>query len=191
MKVIALCVVLLIGGIVIFAGCRTSRQAYKSAPYTVVRSEGKFELRDYPALTIAETRMDGGSGSSFNRLFSFITGQNAGNQKIAMTTPVFMTGSTMAFVMPADLKAVPMPAEGSVTVKEIPAGRFAVFQYSGERSHSQEERTLEELKAWMAVQGLPALSQPLYGYFDPPWTPTFFRRNEVMLRTETHPSLLK
>ena len=189
MKVIALCVMLLIGGIVIFAGCRTSRQGYKSAPFAIVRSDGKYELRDYPALTIAETPMNDGSGSSFNRLFGFITGRNEGNQKIAMTTPVFMTGSTMAFVMPAGLKAVPVPADASVTVKKIPAGRFAVFQYSGERSRSQEERTLAELKAWMEAQGLPVLSQPLYGYFDPPWTPTFLRRNEVMLRTETRPSI--
>ena len=188
MKVIALCVVLLIGGLVIFAGCRTSRQGSKSAPYAVVRSDGKYELRDYPALTIAETPMNEGSGSSFNRLFGFITGRNERNQKIAMTTPVFMTGSTMAFVMPADLKAVPLPGDGSVAVKELPAGRFAVLQYSGERSRAQEERTLAELKAWMAAQGLPVLSQPLYGYFDPPWTPPFLRRNEVMLRTETQPS---
>ena len=188
MKAIAISVVLLIGVIVIYAGWQTSRQGYKSAPFAIVRSDGKFELRDYPALSIAETPMDEGSGSSFNRLFAFITGRNEGNQKIAMTTPVFMTGSTMAFVMPADLKTVPVPAEGSVAVKQIPAGCFAVLQYSGERSRSQEERTLAELKAWMAVQGLPVLSQPLYSYFDPPWTPTFLRRNEVMLRTETQPS---
>jgi hypothetical protein len=24
----------------------------------------------------------------------------------------------------------------------------------------------------------------LYGYFDPPWTPAFLRRNEAMLRIE-------
>lgn len=186
MKVIALCVVLLIGGIVIFAGCRTSRQGYKSAPYAVVRSDGKFELRDYPALTVAETPMNG--NSSFSRLFGYITGRNGENQKIAMTTPVFMTGSTMAFVMPSDLETAPPPAEGSVTVKQIPAGRFAVLQYSGERSRPQEERTLAALKAWMSAQGLTATSDPVYGYFDPPWTPPFLRRNEVMLRIDTPPS---
>lgn len=188
MKRIALCLILILGGLVLFVGCRTSRSGYKSAPFAVVRSDGKFEVRDYPALTVAETPMDGGSGPSFNRLFGFITGRNAENQKIAMTTPVFMANSTMAFVMPADLKAVPRPADGSVTVKEIPAGRFAVMTYSGGRSEAQEKRTLAELKAWMASQGLPVSSPPLYGYFDPPWTPTFLRRNEVMLRTESQTS---
>ena len=28
-----------------------------------------------------------------------------------------------------------------------------------------------------------SLSEPVYGYFDPPWMPSFLRRNEVMLRT--------
>jgi hypothetical protein len=36
----------------------------------------------------------------------------------------------------------------------------------------------------MEAQKLNVLSPPVYGYFDPPWTPGFMRRNEVMLRTE-------
>ena len=35
-----------------------------------------------------------------------------------------------------------------------------------------------------ASGGPEELSPPIYGYFDPPWTPAFLRRNEVMLRTE-------
>ena len=86
------------------AGCQATRAGYESAPYKVVRSDGKFELRDYPALTVVETPManPNGSDGGFMRLFRFITGANEGKQKIAMTTPVFMSGSathlTMAFV---------------------------------------------------------------------------------------------
>lgn len=72
-----LVVILVIGALLAIAGCRTSRSGYKSAPYTVVRSDGDFELRDYPALKLVETGMkDGGSGGSFSRLFRFITGGN-------------------------------------------------------------------------------------------------------------------
>jgi len=80
----------------IATGCGTVRGGYESAPYKVVRASGKFELRDYPALTVVETRMTrGGNGSdgSFNRLFGFITGGNEAKQKIAMTTPVFMSAA--------------------------------------------------------------------------------------------------
>ncbi len=179
--------------VLVLVGCKATRAGYESAPYKVVRSDGKFEIRDYPALSVVETPLSSrGSGSdgSFNRLFRFITGGNEAKQKIAMTTPVFMSGgesnATMAFVLPAKLKAgeAPKPTDDSVTLRELPAGQFAVARFSGGRDASNEGEALGRLKDWMAAQGLSVLSPPVYGYFDPPWTPAFMRRNEVMLRTE-------
>jgi len=94
MKKVWILILILIVGLA-FAGCQATRAGYESAPYKVVRSDGKFELREYSALTVVETRMAGGgngSDGSFNRLFRFITGGNEAKQKIAMTTPVFMSG---------------------------------------------------------------------------------------------------
>jgi hypothetical protein len=185
--------ILAIGVVVILVGCRATRGGYESAPYSVVRSDGKFELRDYPSLTVVETPMaqpGNGADGSFNRLFRFITGRNEAQQKIAMTTPVFMSGSssnsTMAFVMPAKLKAtdVPKPADESVKVRELAPGRFAVLRFSGGRNADNESKALIRLQTWMQAQGLRVLSAQVYGYFDPPWTPAFLRRNEVMLRTD-------
>jgi len=176
------------------AGCKTTRSGYDSAPYQVARTAGEFEIRDYPALTVVETPMARSGNSAdggFNRLFRFITGSNEAKQKIAMTTPVFMSGdvsnATMAFVMPAKLTAeqVPKPSDGSVTIRELEPGRFAVLRFSGGRNAENESETLNRLKAWITEQGLKAVSAPVYGYFDPPWTPAFLRRNEVMLRTPT------
>jgi hypothetical protein len=186
-KILLLAVISVIGALLAIAGCRTSRSGYKSAPYTVVRSDGVFEVRDYPALKVVETGIkDGGSGGSFNRLFRYITGGNDTGKKIAMTTPVFMGGgeSTMSFVMPADLGKVPQPVDGSVTVREMPAGRFAVLRYSGARSVRQEAEHLKRLGAWVADQHMTVSTAPVYAYFDPPWTPPFLRRNEVMLRVD-------
>ena len=175
------------------AGCKVTRSGYESAPYHVMRTDGKFQVRDYPALTVVETPMAGsrnGDDGSFMRLFGFITGGNEAKQKIAMTTPVFMSGNetntTMAFVMPAEMKsgAVPKPADGSVTVRELAAGRFAVLRYTGGRNGEKEAESMAQLKAWMESERWSVLSPPVYGYFDPPWTPSFLRRNEVMLRTE-------
>lgn len=180
----------------LLVGCQATRAGYESAPYQVVRTDGKFELRDYPALAVVETTMTRSGrddDGSFNRLFKFITGRNEAKQKIAMTTPVFMSGHesnrTMAFVMPAKMKAdqAPKPADGSVSVRELPAGRFAVLRFSGGRNEKQEAEVLDRLERWMKAEGLSALPPPVYGYFDPPWTPTFLRRNEVMLRTEPGP----
>ena len=184
--------ILAVAAAMILVGCQATRAGYESAPYKVVRSDGKFELRDYPELTVVETPMADANGSdgSFMRLFRFITGANEGKQKIAMTTPVFMSGTstnqTMAFVLPAKLKTAdaPKPADGALTVRELPAGRFAVLRFSGGRNAKKEAESLARLKSWLERERLPALSGPVYGYFDPPWTPAFLRRNEVMLRTE-------
>jgi hypothetical protein len=179
----------------LLAGWQAVRGGYESAPYKVVRSDGKFELRDYPALTVVETPMANpeGSDGSFMRLFRFITGANEAKQKIAMTTPVFMSGGStnlmMAFVMPAKMNtaAVPRPADGALTVRELPAGRFAVLRFSGGRNTRNEAESLARLKLWLEQERLKAVTGPVYGYFDPPWTPAFLRRNEVMLRTEEKP----
>lgn len=195
-RMIILCLSLAVVLLCVVVGCRATRAGYESAPYSVVRTDGKFEVRDYPALAVVETRM-AASGKdddgSFSRLFGYITGANEADQKISMTTPVFMSGSetnrAMAFVMPAGLASdqVPEPADDSVTRRELPAGRFAVLRYSGARKARMEISALERLEAWMKAEGLGAVSSPVYGYFDPPWTPAFLRRNEVMLQVEVTP----
>lgn len=178
----------------VVAGCKTSRAGYESAPYRVVRTDGQFELRNYPPLAVVETTMagrDSAGNGSFMRLFKFISGGNDTKQKIAMTTPVFMTGNasnaTMAFVLPAKLtaEAVPKPADRSVTVQELPAGRFAVMRFNGGRNSENERQALSQLQQWMASGRMTGLSSPVYGYFDPPWTLPFLRRNEVMMRTDS------
>jgi hypothetical protein len=70
----------------------------------------------------------------------------------------------------------------------IPAGRFAVFGFSGSRSSRAEEDALQKLLSWMTTNGLASSEEPVFGYFDPPWTPSFLRRNEVMLRVESRAS---
>ena len=192
MKTLVATVISLLALVIVLAGCRGSRQGYESAPYKVVSRDGKFELRDYPPILVAETQMKNDSGSSFQRLFRYISGQNAESQKIAMTTPVFMAGNetsrSMSFVMPADMETAPPPSDPSVKTATLPAGRFAVFGFSGSRSEQAEKNALEQLRSWMKSRSLVSSEEPVFGYFDPPWTPSFLRRNEVMLRVDVQAS---
>lgn len=180
---VSVCAVLLV-----VTGCKTSRKGSESAPYRVVSRDGKFELRDYPGLAVVETAMGTDSGSSFQRLFRYISGGNAAEQKIPMTTPVFMgmleSRRSMSFVLPEDMKSAPAPNDPAIRLASIPAGRFAVFGFSGSRSAQAEADALQKLRSWMTVQRLASSEDPIFGYFDPPWTPSFLRRNEVMLRVE-------
>ena len=190
MKIVLSLTLLTMAALLVTASGGITRSGYETAPYELVRAAGKFEVRDYPALTVIETPMAGAGGDAgFGRLFRFISGRNAQGKKIAMTTPVLMSGGdsrrTIAFVLPADLESdrVPKPADEAVAVREIPPGRFAVLRFSGGRSAQREAAALDQLKVWMAGEELVASSPPVFGYFDPPWTPGFLRRNEVMLRT--------
>jgi hypothetical protein len=124
-QVIPALIILVVAAALVLVGCKTTRSGYATAPYKVARSDGKFELRDYPALTMVETTMartGTDADSSFNRLFGFITGRNEPKQKISMTTPVFMSGidsnRTMAFVLPAKITSAqaPKPADPSAPV---------------------------------------------------------------------------
>jgi len=90
----------------------------------------------------------------------------------------------MAFVLPAKWSSeqAPAPLDSSLGLEKIPASRFAVLRFRGARSAAKESQTLALLKTWIAEKGLGAVESPVFGYFDPPWTPSFLRRNEVMLR---------
>jgi DNA gyrase inhibitor GyrI len=156
----------------------------------VVLSNSDYELRDYPELAIVQTPMPDSGGNSgnagFGKLFRYISGNNKSQESIAMTTPVFISQEprTMAFVLPAKSSAAqaPAPLDSSLSLKKIPAGRFAVLRFSGARSAAKESQSLALLKTWIAEKRLVAVESPVFGYFDPPWTPSFLRRNEVMLR---------
>jgi DNA gyrase inhibitor GyrI len=183
--------VLLVAGVALAVwGCKTSRSGYESAPYSVILSDGECELRDYPELAIVRTGMPDsgadGSNAGFGKLFRYISGNNKTRESIAMTTPVFISQEprTMAFVLPAksSFEDAPAPLDSSLSLEKIPAGRFAVLRFGGTRSSTKESEALALLKNWLAENGLASAESPVFGYFDPPWTPSFLRRNEVMLR---------
>jgi hypothetical protein len=170
---------------------RTSRAAYETARYTVVGADGDFEIRDYAALVLADTPMAGGDASrngGFGRLFRFITGANEAQRKLAMTTPVLVdpgpANSRMAFVMPANiaLPDIPKPTDQAVGLREVGACRYAVLRFSGSISEKSQDDAHARLLARMKTLGLEALSGPQFAYYDPPWTPPSWRRNEVLVR---------
>lgn len=169
-------------------GCATSRAGYESAPFTVVEKDGDVELRDYPELTVARTAGKGNEADgAFMRLFRYIQGDNTGGAKIEMTTPVFMErgekSTEMSFVLPKTVSdsGAPAPKAAQVTVSKRPAGRYAVLRFSGSRSQSNEQEALTRLREWMTGRTLKQLGAPTFAYFDPPWTPSPMRRNEVMV----------
>jgi hypothetical protein len=187
--IVLLLVVLVAGALFWFA--TNSRASTETPEYRVVKKFGALEIRDYPDMKIARTAMDGGGmNGSFGRLFRFITGANDGQKKIAMTTPVLIAGSgsarTMGFIVPAATaqNGVPAPTGGAVKIEKLAATRYAALRFSGGRNDANEKQAAENLRALLTKQNIRPAGEAMFAYYDPPWTPLFMRRNEVMMRIE-------
>jgi hypothetical protein len=165
----------------------SANAGYETPDYRVVSTEGPYEIRDYPALTIVSAPMPHrGNDGAFMKLFRFIEGRNDHSQKIAMTTPVLMSGvesGTMSFVIPKDVAehGVPTPSNPELTVSNKPAARFAVYRYSGSTKPAAAEKAAKKLQAWVSSKGFMTEGTPIFAYYDPPWTLWFLRRNEVLI----------
>ncbi len=178
---------------ILLAGCKATRAGYESPKYKVLGKDGAFEIRDYPGMTWVTTPMAGserGMNGGFGRLFGYITGRNQRSEKIAMTTPVFISpgenAEQMSFVLPKNVaeKGAPPPAGTNVVVNSVAAGRFAVLRFDGSRTGQQPQKAAQRLLVWARTHNLKAVSPPQFAYYDPPWIPWFLRRNEVHVKVE-------
>lgn len=181
---------------IVYVGWRfTSRTGYESATYKVVESDNSFEIREYPELTLAvtDTQLNAnGNDGSFMRLFGYISGENGAKEKIAMTTPVFMSHTDegevaqMGFVLPAEVaeSGAPSPTENAVRVQSRLGGRFAVIRFAGTINEQTVQKAESDLRNWIQSKGLEHIGLAERAGYDPPWTPGPFRRNEILIRIQ-------
>ena len=152
--------------------------AAEEPKFASVLREGDLELREYPALVVAEVSVGGdhdqAASAGFRLLAGYIFGGNTRRERLPMTAPVVQSKSasesipmtapviqiadkgrwTVQFVMPANqtLDTLPVPNDARVRLREFIARH--------------------QLKA----AGSAALAR-----YNPPWTLWFMRRNEVMI----------
>ena len=200
MVYVASVAILVASGVFVFN--RTTRAGFESAEYKVIETDGKFEIREYPDLMLASTstKIDAqGRDGSFMKLFRYISGANQSEQKISMTTPVFMekdeTEAQMGFVMPKDVAVAgtPQPTGEGVAIRKRAGGRFAVVRFSGRLSEKLARENEAKLREWMKSKDLtaaetnpgdPESTNVESAPYDPPFTPGPLRRNEVLIRLQ-------
>ncbi len=147
------------------------------------------ELRDYAPSIQAKTVLahSGETSTGFRRLAGFIFGGNDRSQKIAMTAPVQETlhdqGPVMAFTMPSQytLDDLPRPQDASITLEEVPARTVAVVRFSGWATDASVARKTRQLLAALEQRDIVPVGVPSLNQYNPPWTPPFLRRNEIMV----------
>ena len=177
-------------------------------PYEVLRRFPEFELRRYPAHLVAEVEVDGAFADAGNRAFGllvgFISGGNSDRGKVAMTAPVVQEPASariamtspvvqeaaadpgrhvVSFVMPAacSLETLPVPTDPRVRVRQVPAQVAAARSFSGRWTEGLYREHVATLRDAVGRAGLEVVGAPRFARFDPPWTPWFLRRNEVVL----------
>jgi hypothetical protein len=162
-------------------------------PYEVLEEHGRFEVRRYPEHLVAETEVGGpfelAGNLAFPRLARYIGGHNRSSRTVAMTAPVVQEQDprtrryVVGFVMPADIGAeeLPEPTDPTVRVRRVPAGTAAALRFSGRWSKGSFEKRAAQLLAAVVEAGLEVDGPVRYARFDPPWTPWFKRRNEVVV----------
>jgi effector-binding domain-containing protein len=105
-----------------------------------------------------------------------------------MTAPVQRTMPTraseeMAFVIPSEfaMDELPKPNDDRVAFREEPAYRAAAIRFSGWVSDKKAEQYWQTLSSFLASKGIQPLGDPTLNQYNPPWTPPFMRRNEIIV----------
>jgi hypothetical protein len=186
--------------------------AIEEPRFEVLEQDGAFELREYAPYLVAETRVEADFESAgnvaFQRLFRYISGDNTTQQKIAMTAPVTQsrsdakgekiamtapvaqqadgTGYRVAFIVPAKytLETVPQPSNPNVEIRAVPARLVAAWRYSGRWTAANYQEHEAELRRAIAARGLEVTGEPILARYNPPFMPSFLRRNEVLIPVE-------
>ena len=206
MRLIALSIAAL-SAAMIAGGCGVT---IEEAKYNVVSKDGNYEVREYAPHVIAETVVEGtledAGNRAFNRLFAYISGkkrsrgkiamtapvsQEAAPEKIAMTSPVGQRrvegGWAVSFMMPASytMETLPVPDDPEVKLRLVPTRRMAAVRYSGVWSEERYQRYLGALESWIQQKGFTMLGEPVWARYNPPFTPWFLRRNEILIPVDT------
>ena len=180
--------------------------ATEEAKYLVLKSSGVFELREYAPYIVAEAVVDGdfedAGNMAFSKLFKYISGQNKSRNKIAMTAPVSqaaegvkidmtapvsqqLTNSkwVVSFMMPNTytLETLPIPNDSSVVIRQVPTQIMAAVRYSGLWTKKNYLNHKQDLEKWISMNQLKIIGEPIWARYNPPFTPWFMRRNEILI----------
>ena len=172
--------------------------------FRAIRTDGDFQIRDYGAITVAETVVQGprqaALSAGFGIIADYIFAKSRSGEKIAMTVPVVQdSGDPMAsdpplfddelegawrtrFVMPAGRTASDLPAPpDEIELVDLPPRKVAVVSFSGRADDRMLAEAEDRLRGWLARNGEKSAAEPEYAFYNSPMIPGPLRRTEVWL----------
>jgi hypothetical protein len=188
-------------------GSYMSERNVREPAYRVEKAGAEYEVRRYGPFVVAEAEPPADSkdplSDGFRMLFAYITGANSGSRRIEMTAPVLQEkrqpekipmsapvtrekgeggASVVAFVLPENftLDTAPLPTDRRIRLRQVPSRKMAAIRFSGYANDRVMAEKREELRRLLERDGLKPVGEFVEAYYNPPWTPPFMRRNEVM-----------
>ena len=162
-------------------------QKYETQEYQVMDQIGKIEIRYYPSAPMLRVSSNQSRNNNFGKLFRYIAGNNNNEEKIAMTTPVYMSNQskTMEFVLPKRFLSgdIPVPNDNDVETYISEPKYYAAIKYSGYSNNKKEENYRQELVKILQNSNLKTLSEHFVLSYDAP-TKFYNRRNEVLIQVD-------
>jgi len=179
-------------------------RATEEPDYRTLRTDGDFQVRDYPEIVIAETIVHGARrqalSEGFRRIADYIFAKSRPGEELAMTVPVMQdAGDPMAsdpplfddemqggwrtrFVMPSGREEQDLPAPpDEIDLLTMPARRVAVVSFAGRPDDRDLAEQEDRLRGWLARNGERSEAEPEYAFYNSPMIPGPLRRNEVWL----------
>ena len=162
-------------------------QKYESQEYEVVDQIDIIEIRYYPSAPMIRVSSKQSRNNNFGKLFRYIAGNNNNEEKIAMTTPVYMSdqSKTMEFVLPKKFLSgdIPVPNDNDVETYISNPKYYAAIKYSGYSNNKKEENYRQELVKALQNSNLKILSEHFVLSYDAP-TKFYNRRNEILIQVD-------
>ncbi|WP_327458359.1 heme-binding protein [Sphingomonas sp.] len=160
--------------------------------YQTIESDGAVEIRKYPSLVTAGTHARGerqqALNEGFRTLADYIFAKSRPGAKLPMTAPVLADASgnggwRTRFIMPRGKARAELPAApDGVELTAEPAARIAAIRFPGRADDATLETKEAELRSWLQTKGLPHEGKAVHAFYNAPFLPGPFRRNEVLIR---------
>jgi len=210
MKIYLIALIIIIALVVMWSLVGYFTSNAEQAKYSVLKKADEYEIRNYPAHIVAQTVVEGTSvnGDAFNKGFRIIAGYIFGgnvkkesismtapvvaqsSEKIAMTVPVTASGEgnsqVVSFVMPSGytLESLPTPNDAKIKLVEVPEQKIAALTFSWYRTDARFEKMRKQLFADLARDKVEIIGTPIFAGYNPPWTPPWMNRNEIMVQVK-------
>ncbi|PTQ12315.1 SOUL heme-binding protein [Sphingomonas oleivorans] len=178
------------GGVAAGAALLWLREQVTESPnFETIETDGAFEIRDYPAMLVAET-VQGGSrdralGTGFGLLADYAFAETRGGEEVAMTVPVFAAPLEsgdwrIRFAIPMGWTRETLPEPGpDVTIVEVPPRRMAAIRFGGRADDKTLAAKERELRDWLAKTGRTPVGRAEHALYNSPVMPGPLRHNEV------------